>query len=253
MKIKEYLLTILIITSSCAKEIYTDADAANAKREAQKVGLTVMLRDIGGQSKNMSGFAITSSQFGELNETITSVDGFANLMIYKGDVVVNVKKDGYVTATAVVTTNETENERNNTVVIIPVFSELQQSGNINGKLSVKMPSSVEMPLADAVVSIDIDFDELMSLALPVAGENTDKYRPGALIYSSGDIAQQVRTNASGEFQFIIPATVAEIPYVINIHETVVSQNYLCAAKQTVFSNGQNSQLFELQLTTYEKN
>ena len=251
-QIINYLPVLLIFVSSCAKEIYTDEDAANSKREAQKVGLTVMIRDIDNQITDMSGFTVSSSQCGEDVKAVTSADGTANIMLVKGDAVLHVKKDGYVAVTAVVTTNATEKERNNTVVIIPVFADEQASGYLNGTASVKTTPSAEEPLSGALVSIDVNMNELMRLAFPGLNGNIEKYQPGALTYSSTNIMQPVRTGISGEFRFAIPATAAEVTYTINVHETELTPHIFCSANQTVVTNGQNSPAVSFQLIPYEK-
>ena len=248
--IKNYLLLLLLFAASCAKEIYTNTDAANSKREAQKVGVTVMVRDINHPATDMSGFQITTSQCGEDLKAMTSADGTANLMLVKGDAVLQIRKDGYVTATAIITTNPTEKERNNTVVIIPVFSGTQMSGAIIGNVSVKPSPLVEEPLANALVSIDLNMKELMRLAFPGMSGNIDKYLPGILTYS--DLMQPVHTNASGSFQLTIPVTATGLTYTIHVHETVLTQNSFCSAEQTVVTNGLDHQVVIFQLTPYEK-
>ena len=250
--IKNCLFVLLIFVSSCAKEIYTNEDAVNAKRESQKTGLTVMIRDVGSQLTDLSGFTVSVLQFGETIEGTTSVDGIASLMVVKGDVILHVRKTGYVSVTAVATTNAIEKERNNTVVIIPVFADAQVSGTLSGMVSVKMDSSVEEPLVGAMVSIDMDMDGLMRLAFPSVGGNIDRYRPGLLKYSSANLMQPVRTNVSGAFTLAIPVTVADLAYTVNIHETTLTQNTFCSANRTVVTNGQNNPVVLFQLTPYEK-
>ena len=164
-----------------------------------------------------------------------------------------VEKNGYVAVTAVVTTNPTEKERNNTVVIIPVFADTQQAvGILNGTVLVKMIPSSEEPLADALVSIDVDITDLMRLAFPGLNSNISKYQPGALTYSSASLMQPVRTDVSGAFQFTIPATVADLTYTVNIHEMALTPYTFCSANQTVVTNGQNNPVVFFQLTPYEK-
>jgi len=249
-KIKNYLPLLLIIAASCAKEIYTDEDAVNAKREAQKVGLTVMIRDIGSQETDLSGFTVSTVQFGEDVEGITSADGIASLPVVKGDVVFHVRKEGYVPVTAVATTKETD-QRNNTAVMIPVFAGVQASGTLSGRVSVNMDSSEE-PLAGAMVSIDMDMNELMRFAFPGMNGNIGAYSPGILTYSSVGLLQPVRTSASGVFTLVIPVTFADLAYTVNIHETALPQNTFCSANQTVTTNGQNSPELQFKLTPYEK-
>jgi len=234
---------LLIFVSSCAKEIYTDADAASAKREAQKVGLTVMIRDVGSRVTDMSGFTVTTQQCSDQIQGVSSTDGIVSLMVVKGDAVLRIEKEGYVSATAIVTTNATEKERNNTVVIIPMFSNQQASGSLYGMVYVKKSASEE-PFADAPVSIDMDMNELMSLAFPDFGGNVGQYRPGALTYSSLNLLQPVRTDASGAFQLTIPITVADLTYTVKVHETAWTQ----PASRTVVTNGQNSPPAYLQLS-----
>ena len=246
--VKNYLLLLLIFSASCAKEIYTNEDATNSKREAQKVGVTVMVRDINHPETDMSGFEITTSQCGEEMKAVTSADGLADLMLVKGDAVLRIRKDGYVTATAVITTNATEKERNNTVVIIPVFADTQTSGAIYGNVSVKISPSVEEPLANALISIDVDMNELMRLAFQGMSSNIDKYRPGILTYSDANLMQPVRTSVSGAFQLTIPVTVPDLTYTVRVHETPLTQN----AEQTVMTNGQYHPEVIIQLTPYEK-
>ena len=247
------ILILLVFASSCAKEVYTNEDATNAKRESQKVGLTVMIRDISNQVKDLSGFVVTSSQCGEDIKEVTSADGIANLMVVKGDVVFHVNKAGYVSVTAVATTNATEKERNNTVVIIPVFADSQVSGSLSGKVSVKSDVSTEEPLADALVSIDLDMNELVHLSFPSMGGNIGKYLPGAWSYSSAYLMKPVRTNVLGEFNIAIPATAADLTYTVNVHETVWTQNSYCSANLSVVTNGLNCPVVFFQLMPYEKN
>jgi hypothetical protein len=241
------IISLLLFTSSCAKEIYTDEDAANAKREAQKVALTVMICDVGNRVTDLSGFTVSSPQYDGLIQEVTSVDGIAGLMVVKGDVVLHVKKEGYVPATAVITTCETDKDRNNTVVIIPVF---QASGALRGIVSVKTSTSEE-PLIGALVSIDVDMNELMHLPFPGLGD-AGKYLPGALTYSSVNLMQPVRTDDSGAFQFTIPSTVADLTYTVKVHETALTTNTFCSAKQTVVTNGQNAPVLYFKLSPYEK-
>ncbi|MDR1171314.1 MAG: hypothetical protein LBL24_02550 [Bacteroidales bacterium] len=247
-RIKNCLPVLLIFASSCAKEVYTSEDAVNSKREAQKTGLTVMIRDINSQTTDMSGFSVTASQCGEDIKSVTSADGIASLMLVKGDAVLQVEKEHYVAVTAVVTTGATVTERNNTVVIIPVFADEQTSGTLDGTVSVKMTPSDEEPLADALVSIDVDMNDLMRLAFPGMSGNIDKYRPGALAYSSAGLMQPVRTSVSGAFRFAIPATVADLTYTVNVHETALTQH----VNRTVVTNGRNSPVIFFHLTPYEK-
>ena len=251
--IKNYLLLLLIFSASCAKEIYTNEDATNSKREAQKVGVTVMLRDINHPETDMSGFEITTSQCGEDMKAATSADGLADLMLVKGDAVLRIRKEGYVTATAVITTNATEKERNNTAVVIPVFADTQTSGAIYGNVLVRMSPSVEEPLANALVSIEVDINELMRLAFPGMSGNIDKYRPGILAYSAdANLMQPVRTSVSGAFQLTIPVTATDLTYTVRVHETPLAQNSFCSAEQIVMTNGQRHQEVIIQLTPYEK-
>jgi len=246
------IIVLLIFTSSCAKEIYTDEDAANAKREAQKAGLTVMIRDIGNQSADLSGFTIATSQCGEEIEGFTSADGIANLKVIQGDAALHVRKTGYIAATAVVTTRTSEKERTNTVVIIPVISDTQGYGTLSGTVSVKTLTSAEEPLADAFVSINMDMSELMRLAFQGLSGDIDRYSPAMLSYSSANLMQPVRTNHSGEFQLTIPATVADLAYTVSVHETAWTQQTFCSANQTVVTNGKNSPMLFFHLTPYEK-
>ena len=238
-----YLSLLLIFVLSCAKEIYTDEDAANAKRESQKAGLTVMIRNIGSQTADLSGFTVSASQCGELTEEITSADGIANLMAVRGDVLLSIRKDGFISATAIVTANSGENERSNTVAVIPVF---QQSGSIAGKVSVKLPDASEEPLADAAVSINMYMTGLMRLALQGFGNSIEKYCPGVLTYSLPDMMQPVRTGASGEFQITVPVTFADIAYTVDVHETALTS----AATVTVVTGGQDSRAVNIE--TYRK-
>ena len=249
---KNYILVLLLFISSCAKEIYTDEDAANAKREAQKTGLTVMIRDVGNQSADLSGFTVAVSQCGEDIEETTSVDGIANLKVVQGDAVLHVRKTGYIAATAVVTTRTGENERTNTVVIIPVISDTQGYGTLSGTVAVKTLPSAEEPLAGALVSINMDMNELMYLVFHGFIGDMDRYCPRALTYSSENLMQPVRTGISGEFQLTIPATVADLAYTVSVHETAWTQHTFCSANQTVVTNGKNSPTVFFYLTPYEK-
>ena len=251
-KIKNCLLVLLIFASSCAKEIYTDKDAARAKREAQKLGLTVMIRDIGNQVTDLSGFTVSTSQLGENIEEITSADGIANLMVVKGDVVFHVRKEGYVSVTAVATTKATDNVRTNTVVIIPVFSDTQASGTLYGMVSVQKDLSVEEPLAGAMMTVQMDMNELMRLAFPGISSNIENYCPGVLTYLSKNLMQPVRTDVSGAFNFVIPVTAADLIYTVNVHETALSQNTFCSANRTVITNGKNTTMLLFQLMPYQK-
>ena len=251
--IKNFIFISLIFASSCAKEVYTNEDATNSKRESQKVGLTVMIRDISNQQTDLSGFIVTSSQCGEDIKGVTSSDGIVNLMVVKGDIVFHVNRKGYVSVTAVVTTHVTEKERNNTVVIVPVFADTKESGSLYGKVSVKSGATTEEPLVDALVSIDMDLGELMRMAFPGLGGNVDRYLPGAWSYSPANLMQPARTNILGEFSFAIPTTVADLTYSVNVHETKWTNNKFCSAYQTVITNGQNNPVVFLQLTPYEKN
>ena len=233
---RSILLALLIIISSCAKEIYTDEDAAYAKREAQKVGLTVMIRDVGSRTTDLSGFTVSASQWDDDIEGLTSADGIASLMVVKGDVVLQVKKEGYVPVTALLTTHAAENERNNTVTLIPVFSEAQAAGSLQGKVFVKTNASDGTPLADVPVSIDVDINDWIRLAFMGLGDNIDRYCPGALAYSSANLMQTVRTGANGDFQFVIPLTMAGLAYTVTVHETAGTPS----TSRTVVTDGQNS-------------
>jgi len=248
----KYIPVLLIFISSCAKEIYTDEDAANAKREAQKVGLTVMIRDVGNPSADLSGFMVVTSQCGEEIEEFTSADGIANLKMIQGDAVLQVRKTGYFATTAVVTTRSSEKERTNTVVVIPVISDTPGTGTLNGTVSVKTLPSAEEPLAGAMVSINMDMNELMRLAFQNLSGDADRYSPGILTYTSANLMQPVRTNISGEFQLTIPATVADLVYTVNVHETAWTQHTFCSAIQNVVTNGKNSPEVFFHLTPYEK-
>ncbi len=250
--IQKCLPIFLIIVSSCAKEVYTNEDATNSKREAQKVGLTVMIKDINNQTADMSGFTVNVSQCGEEVNGVTSADGLADLKLIKGDAVLLIKKVGYVTTTAVVTTNATEKERNNTVVIIPVFADTQVLGTLTGTVAAKISPMAEEPVADALVSIDVDMDELMKLAFPGLGGNLDKYRPGALSYLTTNLMQPVRTDVAGTFRLAIPTTATDLTYTVNVHETTLANNIYGSAYQTVVTNGLNNPTVSFQLTPYEK-
>jgi len=249
---KIYTLILLLFTSSCAKEIYTDEDAANAKREAQKVGLTVMIRDVGNPSADLSGFTVAVSQYGGDAEELTSADGITNLKVIQGDVVLHVSKTGYIAATAVATTRTGEKERTNTVVIIPVISDTQGFGTLSGTVSVKTLLSAEEPLAGALVSINMDMNELIRLAFQGLNGDLNRFAPAMLSYSSANLMQPVRTNVSGEFQLTIPATAADLAYTVNVHETAWTQHTFCSAIQTVVTNGKNSPMLYFHLTPYEK-
>jgi hypothetical protein len=242
--LKTLLALLLLFVTACAKEIYTNEDATNSMRESQKTGLTVLLRDISNQTADMSGFKISTTQCGELIEGVTNADGIADMLIVKGDAALQITKNGYVSTTAIVTGNADGKERNNTVVIIPVFSESNQSGDISGTVSLKT-SPVQPPLVNASMSIEIDIDELMRLA---NGGNTDKYCPGALSYSLPNMMQPIRTDASGAFLFKIPFTGADITYIINVHETALTQNTFLR----IDAGGQDSQPLHIQLTPYGK-
>ena len=250
--LKYYISVLLIFISSCAKEIYTDEDAANAKREAQKTGLTVMIRDVGNPSADLSGFTVATSQCGENIEGLTSDDGIANLKVIQGDAVLHVRKTGYITAIAVVTTRTGEKERSNTVVIIPVISDTQGYGTLSGTVSVKTLPPAEEPLVGALVSINLDMNELMRLAFQGLSGNMDRYIPRMLTYSSVNLMQPVRTNISGEFQLAIPATAADLAYTVSVHETAWTRHTFCSANQTVVTNGKNSPMMFFHLTPYEK-
>ena len=249
---KFYTLVLLLFTSSCAKEIYTDEDAANAKREAQKIGLTVMIRDVGNPSADLSGFTIATSQCSEDIEGLTSADGIANLKVIQGDVVLHIWKTGYIAATAVVTTRTGEKERTNTVVIIPVISNTQGFGMLSGTVSVKTLPAAEEPLAGALISVNMDMNELIRLAFQGLSGDIDRYAPAMLTYSSVNLMQPVRTGISGEFQLTIPATVADLAYKVIVHEMAWTQYTFCSAIQTVVTNGKNSPMVYFHLTPYGK-
>ena len=249
---KNYILALFIFATSCAKEIYTHEDAVNSKRDAQKVGLTVMIYNIGSQATDLSGFTVSTLQLDEEIVGVTSADGIANLKVVKGDVLFHVQKEGYVSVTAVATTNTSDKERNNTVVMVPVFVDTGASGLLNGKVSVKMDSSVDAPLAGAMVSIHLDMNELMRLSFPYMSGNVINYLPEVLSYSLNELMQPVHTNASGAFALAIPVTFADLAYTVNVHETALTQNTFCSAKQTVITDGQNCPAMLFQLTPYEK-
>jgi len=212
-----------------------------------------MVRDINNQETDLSGFMVSSSQCGEEIKGVTSTDGIVNLMVVKGDIVLHVNKTGYISVTAVATTNATEKERNNTVVIIPVIADMHTSGSLYGIVSIKSDASTEEPLVDALVSIDMDMNELIFMAFPGLNGNIDNYLPGVLSYSSTKLMQPVRTNVSGEFSLAIPATIADLKYTVNVHETAWLKNTFCSANLTVVTNGKNCPAVFFQLTPYEKN
>lgn len=246
------ILAAILLAPSCAKEIYTDKDAARARHEAQKTGLTVMIRDIGTENTDLSGFQISTTQCGETITATTTAEGVADLMITQGDLVLNIVKRGYAAATAIVTTRpDTESSRTNTVVIIPVFAGDDIPGDISGTVSVQTESTEE-PLSDALVSINIDMDELLQTAFPGLTGSIDRYRPAALAYATAGLMQPVRTTTTGAFRIAIPATAASLTYTINVHETAWTHGTFCSASQTVSSNGRNHPEVSLQLTPYEK-
>ena len=244
---KNILFLFLIFASSCAKEIYTNEDAERSKLASQKTGLTVIIRDIGSYSADLSGFTVSSPRYGETVEAVTSAEGIASLMIVKGDAVIHVTKEGYVPAMAIVTANSVEKELGNTVTVVPVFARVQESGILRGTVSVKRSASTE-PLTGAVLSIGMDMNELMRRAFPGTGDSMERYRPGALTYLSENIMQPVCTDDAGAFQFTIPATAANLVYTVNVHETELTQNTLC----NVITNGQDNMAVLLKLTPYER-
>jgi hypothetical protein len=246
--VKNFLPLLLIVVASCAKEIYTNEDATNAKREAQKVGLTVMIRDINNPNGDTGGFTVSASQCGQDADGVTSADGIANLMLVKGDAVLRITKSGYMTVTAVVTTAETEKERNNTAVIIPVFADTQTKGAMKGDVSVKISPTVEEPLVGALVSIEIDVNELIHTAFPAVNGNIYRYLPGILSWTTENLMQPVRTGVSGSFQLTIPATVADLAYTVHVHETSLTSH----SSRTVMTNGQNNHTVHIQLTPSEE-
>jgi hypothetical protein len=247
--INSLFFLLVLFCTSCAKEIYTDAEAAAAKREAQKVGLTLMIRDIGNSSADLSGFFVSSLQCGEEITGTSSVSGIVDLKMIKGDAVLTIKKDGFVTATAVVTAGfpDTGADRTNTVVIIPVFSEAHVVGHIKGFVHVKNSATDIPPLENALVSVELGVDELISLAFPGLNSETGRYKPFALSYSA-NILQPVRTDADGRFELVVPATETDLKYILKVHET----DAYCSAERTVTTNGSNLSPVSFQLTPYGK-
>ncbi len=244
------LLTVIaLMTMSCAKEIYTDADATKAQREAQKTGLTVMVRDINDFGADLSGFVVVGSQCGEEINGTTSAEGLVDLKVIRGDVILSVKKDGYVTATIVVTTNVSGTERNNTVVAVPVFVDAPASGTINGTVSAEITPLTEEPVSDALVRIDPDADELMHSVFSGLAGGLDQFKPAALYYTSTNVMQPVRTGTSGEFRLFVPATGSDVTYTINVQKTNSHVRYSAAGK--VVTNGRDNRTISFQLTSYE--
>ena len=137
-------------------------------------------------------------------------------------------------------------------MIVPVFAETEMTGILRGTVAVSMEPSSEEPVADALISIDVDMDELIHLAFPGLGGNIDKYRPGALAYSDVSLMQPVRTSASGALQFAIPTTVADLTYTVSVHETALTQRTFCSANRIVVTNGRNAPAVSFRLIPYEK-
>ncbi|MDR0713516.1 MAG: hypothetical protein LBF89_04555 [Bacteroidales bacterium] len=204
---------------SCAKEIYTDADAAAAKNEAQKAGLTVLLKDITDPTADMSGFTVGSIPYGNGASAVTLSDGIACLRVTRGDVILQVEKEGYPSTTAVVSVQPKETTPFNKVVVIPVFSQMTES--IKGKVYTGIS-----PVTDVLVSIDIDMDEWMDAAFSGFSGELKQFRPQAVSYASRKLMQPVTTDEQGSFRFTIPATPVELTYTLQAHETLVEGQYL---------------------------
>ncbi|MDR2039198.1 MAG: hypothetical protein LBQ60_14850 [Bacteroidales bacterium] len=239
---KTSLLFILFFAVSCAKEIYTDEDAASAKREAQKVGLTVMVRDINQPLADMSGFTISSSQCGTNINSITSTDGMADLMMIKGEAILLIEKDGYPSTIAIVSINPQGTERTNSVVVIPVFPDTHTSESVEGKVTL-----TSTPVANALVSIDVDMDELIDIAFSGLSGELKKFRPQAIAYSSHELMQPVRTDNQGVFHFKIPVTPAELTYTLRVQETMIEQDSYTGEK-VIKTNGQNNRVVDIEIT-----
>ncbi len=240
------LITLLIFTVSCAKEIYSDAEARAAKLDAQKVGLTVMVRDMNNPLADMDGFTISSTQCDDKLSITTSGNGVANMMMVRGEAILLIEKEGYPATIAVVSLETQSTERTNSVVVVPVFANTQVAEAISGTVS---NSSSLVP--NALVSIDVDMDELINSAFSGLSSELRKYRPSAIAYDSESLMQPIRTNSHGAFQFRIPTTPTELTYTVNVRETTIEQDYY-TGQETVITNGKNSRSIDIHLTPYGK-
>jgi hypothetical protein len=219
----------VILLVSCAKEIYTDAEAAAAKREAQKIGLTVLLRNITDPVADLSGFTVGGVQSGHEASAVTLSDGIAQLQLVRGEAILQVEKEGYPSTLAVVAVRPTDMAPFNLVIVIPVFSQMTES--IEGKVYAGTS-----PVSDALVSINVDMDEWMDVAFSGFSGELKQFRPQAISYSSRRLMQPVMTDEQGSFRFTIPTTPVELTYTIQVHETWVEGQYRTGTS-TVRTNG----------------
>lgn len=211
-----------------------------------------MVRDINDPAKDMSGFSVSGSQCGEAIDGKTSSDGLVDLKLIRGDAVLSIKKEGYASAMAVVTVDPAGTARSNTVVIVPVFADVPATGSISGAVSIETASSGEEPVPGALVSIEIDPNELMNSIFPGQSGESGKYRPAILSYTSKNLMQPVRTGASGAFQINIPTTGVDLTYTVNVHETELTRNTFCSARRMIVTNGRNNSEVIFRLIPYEK-
>jgi hypothetical protein len=219
----------VILLISCAKEIYTDVEAAAAKREAQKIGLTVLLRNITDPTADLSGFTVGSVQYGDEAGAVTLSDGIAQLQLIRGEAILRVEKEGYPSTLAIVSVRPMETAPLNLVAVIPVFSQMTES--IEGKVYAGAS-----PVSDALVSINVNMDEWMDVAFSGFSEELKQFRPQAISYSSHGLMQPIVTDEQGSFRFTIPTTSVELTYTLQVHETLVEGQYLTGAC-TVRANG----------------
>ncbi len=235
-------LLLLVLSVSCSKEVYTDQDALNAMRESQKTDVTIMMQDINAAaSVDMSHFVIKHSQGKDIYETTS--EGWVNLRLHQGDVILKVEKDGYPVVTAIITVGAT-----NTVVMIPIFPDEQpSSGSISGMVTMSLLND---PVRDATVSVDMDVDEFLDSIFSGPSGGFAKYRPTAISYASKNLFQIARTDNAGNFQFSIPITPKELTYNLLVHEIEVGQDFYKGIG-SMKTNGQNSHFIHIQLSPCE--
>lgn len=251
------LAILVLIPSSCKKEIYTDADALAAMKEGlkykndlekematlqltsqlqleglrsqlslkimlasdslQRVGakttVSIQVKDVTGNTTDLSGFSVTVNQDGKATTNSTDANGlvvFPNLVTGSSSIV--VAKTGFARASGIMNVSDRYNRiTNQQAVLVPVFPTTSAKAKIRGTLKAQLDLTTEALEVVQDGTVSLNFNNVMDiLANPNSTLDPSVGLVGVVF--DGGFMQTVKTGADGKYEFTVPQTINPIDY-----------------------------------------
>lgn len=199
-------------------------------RIGSKTIVGVQVKDVTGQTSDLSGFGVTVNQGGVATTLTTDANG---LVVFPSNVAGSasfvVAKTGFARAAGIMLI-EGSNDKATTQqsVIVPVFPTDGATSTLSGTLTAQLDLTTPEKEVVSGGMVSITFDNIWDIfddPNSTLGDDPDYWGIAAIVYDGG-FMQTVTTGADGKYEFKIPKTKNSIGYRLSVSTMQKKQKLL---------------------------